>query len=308
MTTTHLRPELVEVTAGVYAYVQPDGSWMINNTGVITGADGQYVLVDTTSTESRNRALLAAVERVSAATPQALVNTHHHGDHTYGNWLMPAGTPIIGHVLCREDVLHAGLIAAEILTGPDYGHVEVRPPDVTFTGSMTLHLAERLVELHYVGPAHTRGDVVVWLPAERTLFAGDIAFAGGQPFLVEGSVAGYPTALASIRALEPEVLVPGHGPVRRGDEVTRLLDDLDEYASFVDTIAREGHAAGRTPLEVATAAADNPFASWQESERLVGNLHRAYLELDGNGDARLNLAQPWGDMVAFHGGPIGCIA
>lgn len=300
-------PELVEVAAGVFAYVQPDGSWMINNTGVVAGQDGQYLMVDTTSTERRNRALLAAVERVSAGAPRALVNTHHHGDHTYGNWLMPAGTPIVGHVLCREDVLAAGLLAAQVLAGPEYGRIEVRPPDTTFTDSMTMYLGDRVVELRHVGPAHTRSDVLVWLPAERVLFAGDIAFAGGQPFLVEGSVAGYPRALAAIRELAPEVMVPGHGPVCRGDEVPALLDRLDEYARFVDALARDGHAAGRTPLEVAAAARDNPFASWQESERLVGNLHRAYLELDGDGRP-VDFARVWGDMVAFHGGPIGSCA
>jgi cyclase len=302
-------PELTEVAPGVFAYVQPDGSWMVNNTGVVTGRSGELVMVDTTSTEARNRALLAAVAGIGSGAPRALVNTHHHGDHTFGNWLVPDGTPIIGHALCREDVLAAGLLAAHVLTGPDYGHVEVRPPDVTFTGAMTLHLGDREVELIHVGPAHTRSDVVVWLPAERVLFAGDIAFAGGQPFLAEGSVAGYPAALSRVRELQPEVLVPGHGPVCRGAEVGRLLDDLGEYAAFVDAVARDGHAAGRSPLEVATGVQDNPFAGWQESERLVGNLHRAYAELDGQPPGTpLPLPPVWGDMVTFHGGPIGCFA
>src|ERR671918_2303351 len=160
-------PELVEVIPGVFAYIQPDGSWMINNTGVIADPDGAYILVDTTSTEARNRALLESVEKISPDAPRALVNTHHHGDHTFGNWLLPAQTPIIGHVTCREDVLAAGLIAAHVLTGPDYGHLEARPPDVTFTDAMTLHLGDRPVELIHVGPAHTRSDVLVWLPQER---------------------------------------------------------------------------------------------------------------------------------------------
>lgn len=300
-------PELVEVTPGVFAYVQPDGSWMVNNTGVVAARDGAYLLVDTTSTEARNRALLEAVEKISPQAPRAVVNTHHHGDHTFGNWLVPQQTPIIGHVDCREDVLAAGLIASQVLAGPDYGHQEIRPPDVTFPGpGMTLHVGDRRVELIHLGPAHTRGDVVVWLPDERVLFAGDIAFAGGQPFLVEGSVAGYRPALSRIRELRPEVLVPGHGPVRRGDEVGRLLDDLDEYTAFVDAVAREAHAAGRAPLEAATAAKDNRFASWQESERLVGNLHRAYSELNGEPlGTPIPLSVVWPDMVAFHGGPIG---
>ena len=302
-------PELVEVAPGAFAYIQADGSWMINNTGVVTGSSGECLMVDTTSTEARNRALLATVERISPQAPRALVNTHHHGDHTFGNWLLPEQTPIIGHVTCREDVIAAGLVASRVLTGPDYGHQEVRPPDVTFTGGMTLHLGDRRVDLVHVGPAHTRSDVIVWLPDERVLFAGDLAFAGGQPFLAEGSLAGYPMALARIRALQPEVLVPGHGPVCRGDEVVRLLDALGEYAAFLDVVAREAHAAGRTPLEAAVAAKDNPFAVWQESERFVGNLHRAYSELDGHPlGTRIPLDRVWPDMVTFNGGPIGCFA
>ncbi|SDD35369.1 MBL fold metallo-hydrolase [Actinokineospora iranica] len=302
-------PEMVEVASGVFAYVQPDGSWMVNNTGVVTGRGGEHVMVDTTSTEARNRALLSAVAKISPDAPRALVNTHHHGDHTFGNWLLPAGTPVIGHVACREDVLAAGLIAAEVLPGPDYGHQEVRAPDLTFTDRMTLHLGERRVELIHVGPAHTRGDVLAWLPDEGVLFAGDLAFTGGQPFLAEGSVAGYLKALARIRDLAPDVLVPGHGPVRRGAEVARLLDDLGAYADFVAETARAGHEAGRTPLAAAFAARDNPFASWQENERLVGNLHRAYSELNGDPlGAKLPLTVIWPDMVAFNGGPIGCYA
>ncbi|WP_018335477.1 MBL fold metallo-hydrolase [Actinomycetospora chiangmaiensis] len=301
-------PEMVEVARGVYAYVQPDGSWMINNTGVVV-ADGAHVMIDTTSTEARNRALLAAVAEVAPGDPRALVNTHHHGDHTFGNWLMPASTPVVGHVHCREDTLAAGLIAAQVLTGPDYGHQEVRPPDVTFTDTLTLWAGERQVHLTHVGPAHTRSDVIAFLPDDDVVFAGDLAFAGGQPFLAEGSLAGYPRALDALRALEPAVLVPGHGPVCRGDEVPRLLDDLTAYAAFLDEVARESHAAGLSPLEAARKHEDNPFASWQESERLVGNLHRAYSELDGNPlGTRLPLADIWPDMVAFHGGPIGCVA
>src|SRR3712207_3328565 len=173
---------------------------MINNTGVVTSDDGAGLMVDTTSTEARNRALFAAVAGVARGRLRAVVNTHHHGDHTFGNWLVPEGTPVVGHAHSPEAQLAAGLLAAQVLTGPDYGHLEVRPPDVTFTGGMTLHLGERAVELHAVGPAHTRGDVVVWLPAERVAFAGDVAFAGGQPFLAEGSVAGYPGAIEALRA------------------------------------------------------------------------------------------------------------
>jgi cyclase len=302
-------PVLTEVGPGVHAYVQPDGGWMVNNTGAVVGEDGDLLLVDTTSTEARNRALLAACAGLSDRPPRLLVNTHHHGDHTFGNWMLPASTTIVGHRRCREEVLAAGFVASQVLTGPDYGRQELRPPDLVFDDRLALEAGGRHVELVHVGPAHTNNDVLVWLPEERVLFAGDLCFTGGQPFLVEGSVAGFTEALQEIRHLGPEVLVPGHGPVRQGEEVGALLDELTAYTAFVEDIAREGYARGHSPLELATAHRDNPFATWQESERLVLNLHRAYSELDGNPRlTRLHLGGIWPDMVAFHGGAIGCHA
>ncbi|MEV6712761.1 MBL fold metallo-hydrolase [Lentzea sp. NPDC051208] len=304
-----MKPELVEIVPGVHAYVQPDGSWMINNTGVVQGSDDSLLLVDTTSTEARNRALLASVATVSALEPRYVVNTHHHGDHTYGNWLLPESTTVIGHAACREEVLNAGLIASHVFPGPDYGHLEVRPPSLTFTRSLTVHLGTRTVELHHPGAGHTRGDTVVWLPEEKVLYAGDLVFAGGQPFLAEGSVSGYSRSLAFVRSLGASVLVPGHGPLLRGDEINGVLDDLDEYTTYVLELAEAGHKAGKAPLEVVEQAGVSRFSAWRESERLVGNLHRAYHELDGKPLAeRLDVAGVWKDMMELHGGPIRCHA
>jgi cyclase len=303
------QPELVEVAPGVHAYIQPDGSWMINNTGVVVGSDDSLLLVDTTSTEARNRALFASVASVCAADPRYVVNTHHHGDHTYGNWLVPPSTVIVGHDACREEVLGAGLLAAQVLTGPDYGHIEVRPPSLTYATSLTLHLGTRVVELHHPGPAHTRGDTVVWLPAERVLFTGDLVFAGGQPFLAEGSVTGYQSALEFLRSFDASVVVPGHGPLLRGAEINRVLDELAAYTTYLAELATSGHAAGKTPMDVVREAGESRFSAWQESERLVGNLHRAYHELDGKPlSERLDLIRVWTDMMELNGGPIACHA
>lgn len=308
MTWSDGTPYVEELVPGVYAYVQPDGGWMVNNCGVVTDASGTAVMVDTTSTERRNRAVLAEVAKVTTGPPRALVNTHHHPDHTYGNGFLPPQTVVVGHERCREEVLAAGLEATRVITAPDYGDLTVRPPDLTFTDRMTLHLEEFPVELRHVGPAHTSNDVLVWLPEQRTLFAGDLAFAGGQPFLLEGSVTGFRSAIAQMRALRPEVLTPGHGPVRRGDEVDRLLDDMDDYVAFVADVAAQSYAAGLTPLEAARKHRQNPFSGWAETERLVGNLHRAYSELSGPLDTRLSVGSVWPEMVAFHGGPIACHA
>ena len=112
-----------------------------------------------------------------------------------------------------------------------------------------------------------------------------------------------------MRALAPEVLAPGHGPVCRGDQVGQLLDDLDAYVAYVVEVAAASYAEGLTPLEAAIKNRENRFSGWAETERFVGNLHRAYSELSGNPiDTRLTVPSVWPDMVAFHGGPIACHA
>jgi glyoxylase-like metal-dependent hydrolase (beta-lactamase superfamily II) len=298
-------PELSEVARGVLAYIQPDGSWMVNNTGAVVGGSG-VLLIDTTSTEARNRALLAAVDGRAGGLPvRAAVNTHHHGDHTYGNWLLPAGIPIVANRLCRDEVLRAGMAARALFPDAEYGRVELAPPNLTFERTLTLYVDDLRVELEFVGPAHTLGDVIVWLPDRRVVFTGDLVFHGGHPFLAEGCLANYPAALERVRALDATVLVPGHGPLASPE----VLDTMLDYAEWLTELARDGFAAGREPLEVARRAELGRFATWNERERLVGNLARAYSELRG---------EPWGspldlravarDMVELNGGPLRCIA
>jgi glyoxylase-like metal-dependent hydrolase (beta-lactamase superfamily II) len=298
-------PELSEVTSGVLAYVQPDGSWMVNNTGAVVGRSG-VLLIDTTSTEARNRALLAAVDSRAGGLPvRAAVNTHHHGDHTYGNWLLPAGIPILANRHCRDEVLRAGMVARALFPDADYGRIELAPPNLTFERTLTLHVDDVRVELEFVGPAHTLGDVIVWLPERRVVFTGDLVFHGAHPFLAEGCLANYPAALERVRALDATVLVPGHGPLASPE----VLDSMLDYAEWLTAVARDGFAAGLEPLELARRAELGRFATWNERERLVGNLARAYSELRGDPwGAPLDLPAVARDMIELNGGPLRCIA
>jgi cyclase len=300
---------LEELAPGVFAFVQPEGGWMVNNCGVVTDGTGDALLVDTTSTERRNRALLTEVARLAPGGPRIAVNTHHHPDHTYGNGFLPATTTIIGHHLCREGVLRAGLKATEELPA-DYGDLVVRPPDVTVGDDITVHLGEFPVELQVLGPAHSTHDIGVWLPEQRVFFAGDLAFSGGHPIFLEGSLSGFRNAVRRMRSLEPVALLPGHGPACRGDEVGQVLDALEGYTDWIQGVARESYAAGLTPLEAAQKHAGGPYADWPEGERVVCNLHRAYVEQDPAYEPPLPLRIPalWPEMVALHGGPITCHA
>lgn len=301
------KPELVEVDPGIWAYLQPDGSWYLNNAAFLVGGAG-VVLVDTTSTEARARALLGAVRSVTRAPIRTLVNTHHHGDHSHGNWLLPEAT-IVGHDRCRDEMVSAGLLGTLLFPDVDWGRIEITPPFVTFSERLTVWVDDLEVRLlHFGVPAHTTNDVVAWVPSRRLLLAGDLVFNGGCPLVMQGSVAGSLTALDAVRALDAERIVPGHGPIC--DPGT--LDGLGRYYRFLQDAAAEGVAAGWPPLEAAQRRRDDllgQFPGWGETERLAPNLHRAYAEARGEpAGAPIDMAAAIGDMMAFNGGPPHCLA
>jgi cyclase len=291
-------PRIEEVSDGVFAYVQLDGSWGLNNTGFIVGGDG-VTAIDTCFTERRSQAFRDAIRSVSGLPVRTLVNTHHHGDHTHGNFVFRGEAMIVGHELCRKEVIETGLGTRALFPGVDWGEIEITPPTATFDERMTLFVDDLTVELIYVGPAHTTNDIIVWLPERRVLFTGDVIFHGGTPFALMGSIAGWLEALERLRTLGAERLVPGHGEVcGRG-----AIEDVADYLRFVQDIARKGLDADVSPLDVARDADLGRFSEWLDRERLVGNLHRAYSELRGEPrGAPLPLPQAVADMVAYNGG------
>ena len=299
-------PRTVEVSDGVYAYVQPDGSWWINNTGFIVGRRA-VTSVDSCSTERRTRAYLDAIRAVSDRPVQTLVNTHHHGDHTHGNHLF-ANATIVGHERTREEVLAFGPPGQlPFWTEVDWGHIELAPPTLTFSEAVTLWVDDLRCEIRHAGTAaHTTNDSTVWLPERSVLFAGDVVFNGGTPFLLMGSVAGTIEVLGRLRALGAATIVPGHGEPC-GPEA---IDACEDYVRFVAGLAADAHASGATPLDAARQADLGPFADLLDSERIVGDLYRAYAELDGTGrGAPIDVLSALADMVAYNGGrPLSCWA
>jgi cyclase len=305
--TTPGRPRVEEVSDGIHAYIQPDGTWWINNTGFLVGTRG-VISVDACSTERRTRAYLAAIGEVTPQPVRTVVNTHHHGDHTFGNYLF-AGATIVGHEATREGVLQWGMpFDAPVWTPVEWGEIELAPPFLTYRDGVTVWVDDLRCEVTHVGTAaHTTNDSIVWIPERSVLFSGDLLFKGGTPFLLQGSIAGAITVLEEVvKPLGAATIVPGHGPVS-GPE---LIDEVLSYLRFVQNTAREAKAAGLAPLEAARDTNLGEFAELKDKERLAGNLHRAYAELDGAAPgAQIDVMAAIGDMIAFNGGqPLSCHA
>ncbi len=300
-------PRVQEVGDGIFAYHQPDGTWWINNTGFLVGRRG-VASIDACSTERRTRAYLDAIRAVTRQPVRTLINTHHHGDHTFGNYLFDRAT-IVGHESVRTGIQAWGEPrSAPFWTEVEWGQVQIEPPFLTYTDAVTLWVDDLRCEVRHVGTAaHTTNDSIVWIPERRVLFAGDLLFNGGTPFLVQGSVAGAISVLENIVApLGADVIVPGHGPVG-GPE---LIGDVLGYLRFVQATAREGMASGLSPLRAAYEADLGPYAELADSERIVGNLHRVYAELTGAAPgAPIDVAAALADMVTYNGGrPLTCLA
>ena len=131
-------------------------------------------------------------------------------------------------------------------------------------------------------------------------------FNGGTPFLLQGSVTGAVRVLEDVvKPLGARTIVPGHGPVC-GPEV---VDEVLGYLRFVLDTARAGRTAGLSPLDTARQTDLGRYAGWLDPERIVGNLYRAYADLDWHASTDVDLPAALTDMVAYNGGhPLTCRA
>lgn len=293
-------PLVQEVADGVHAHVQLDGGWCLSNSGVIV-FDGGAVVVDTAATERRAKDLRRTVDALAPGPRRIVVNTHHHGDHVFGNSLFGGSAEVIAHQRAVAEIEETGLALTRLWPDVDWGDIRLVTPTMTFTDRLDLRLGDRVAELHYVGPAHTTNDVVVWLPDERVLFTGDTVLSGCTPFILMGSVSGTLEAMERLRGFDARVLVCGHGPVC-GPEA---IDLTIEYTHWLRDLAEKGRRRGRAPLETAFEADPGPYADLIDPERIVGNLHRAYAELDGaEPGAPLDVLAAFEEMVEFNGGKL----
>lgn len=300
---------MVQVGPTTYAFLQPDGSWGWSNAGLIVGDEGA-VLIDTFFDLPNTRELLGAVLSATDRPIRTVVNTHHNPDHCFGNQLVEGAT-FVGHRKCREELLGgtspallAGLAEAPDEPGAvgylkrafapfDFTGIEVVPPTVTFEDKMSLFLGGAEIRLEYFGPCHTLGDIAAWVPAERVLFAGDLAFIGSTPLVWEGSLLNWISTVEQLLMLEPAVIVPGHGPVTDAEG----LRSMEGYLRLVVTEGSKLKDAGLDPIAAAREIDLGPYAAWKDSERLIMNLMRLWLELDGRpADERIDPFQEFAAM------------
>ena len=300
--------ELQELARDIYACLQPDRGLGTSNSGLLNRDGG--LVVDTFWDLPHTRQMIKTYARVWKAPARRVVNTHRNGDHCWGNQLFP-DAEIIGHRLCaaefgkerpefmqtlrnsgssRDPALAA---FARRLADWDLAGIELRPPQTLVDERLTIDLDGIQAHLIYVGPAHTSGDLIVHLPAERIVFTGDILFRLCTPIGWEGTYDRWIAALDRIVALAPDVVVPGHGPVC-GLEGPR---EMKAYLQYVRAESKRLFDRGLSAVDAAKRIDLGPYAGWTEPERIVFQVERAYRELRGEPfDAPIDVTPLFGAM------------
>ena len=293
MTKRPFRCGLEELGNGLYAWMQPDGGWGWSNAGFIRDGDTS-LLVDTLFDEPLTAGMLRAIEDATGITPGqigTLVNTHANGDHTHGNALVPNAEVIASRPaalemtefpptklaelkgLGRSGALgEAGEYFAEIFAPFDFASARGRAPTQTFERRLDLEIGDKLVELHMLGPAHTAGDTLIWVPGDRAVFTGDLLFIDGTPVMWAGPVGNWLAACERILSLGAKFIVPGHGPLTDAAGVRRVQD----YLSYVDREARLRFDAGLPADQAALDIGLGEFRHWLSPERIAVNVDTLY--------------------------------
>lgn len=278
MTTVSYKTGVIEVAPQAYALVQEAG---LTNAGFIVGEEGVLV-IDSLMTPTLATRLLSAIRSVTKAPIRYLVDTHYHGDHLFGNqYFLPV--PIIGHVNCRRELLEKFEANMQRYRNtrpelfPELEQIRMTPPDLTFEDRMTIRLGEREVQLIYLGRAHTAGDILLYLPQDKLLYAGDIAFHKVLPAFPDGHIVKWMDVMEETAKLDAETIVPGHGPVGGKSE----FDEARELMGHLHREVRMGFDMGLPEAETAKKVDLGKFSGFLAQDRVGQITHMAYLAYSG---------------------------
>ena len=248
---------LTKIADNVYSYVgEKDASpahSFAANAGIVIGTDAVLV-VDTLISAKEGERFLADIRKVTGKPIKYVVNTHTHLDHAFGNCVFAKlGATVISHTADRAMLERIG--AGTLQNIGNYGlkpedmlGTTIVYPSLTFSDLMQIDLGGTMVELIRVAPSHTQGSIVVHVPAQKLLFAGDILFTDFHPYMADGDITGWAKSIDALLVMDIEKIIPGHGPL----STKKDLKEMKEYLLLFDAKARE-LASGSQDADVIAA-------------------------------------------------------
>lgn len=260
----------------------------ISNAGFVVTRDG-VVVIDSLGSPALARRLLAEIARHTSQPVTHVIVTHYHADHIYGlQAFKQAGARVLAHAAAREylnsDTAQLRLEASRVELAPWIDRdTQLVQADEWLTAGRELVVGGVRLQIVPVGPSHTPEDIVVYLPDEKVLFAGDLVFRSRVPFVGQADSRQWIKALDTLLAFDARTIVPGHGPVstRAREDVQLTRDYLAHLRAVMGVAARN-----LEPFEDAYKAAD-----WTRFEHLPlfrvanrMNAYNTYLLMERQGD------------------------
>jgi len=262
---------LTKIADNVYSYVgEKDGSpahSFAANAGIIIGRDGVLV-VDTLISAKEATRFLADIRAVTDKPIKYVVNTHTHLDHAFGNCVFAKlGATVISHIADRDYLAKAGAdtlknirnfgLKPEEMTG-----TEIVLPSIAFADRMEIDLGGVSVVLLRVAPSHTGGSLVVLVPSQKLLFAGDVLFTDFHPFLADGDITGWITTIDALLVMDEEKIVPGHGPLSTKKDLQEMKDYLLQFDGKAKELAAKSQDGEAIAVELLKVLPKRAMGEW----------------------------------------------
>lgn len=293
--TTNVTVPMQAVQLGPHSYfvqglagaASSDNQGFMSNAGFVVTNDG-VVVFDALASPPLARKLLGLIRQVTRQPIRRVIVSHYHADHFYGLQVFKAeGAEIWAHRLAEgatrtEDAALRLAQRKEALSPWVDDNTRLTEPDRFVEGDMDFELGGVQFVLRHVGPAHSREDLAMLVKQDRVLYAGDLVFRGRVPFVGDADSRAWIASLDKLLALDPKVLVPGHGEPSRTPR-----DDLVFTRDYLKFLREQMAQAARdlVPFEEAYEAVDwskyRDLPAFEEANRV--NAYNQYLRLEQEG-------------------------
>jgi cyclase len=277
-----LGPHFKKIKDGIYVYTAQLND---SNVTIIETQEG-VVLIDTGQTPKDSHIVMAALKKVTSQPVRFIIHTEPHQDHTVGNFAFSPPGIVIAHAGATASMKNAdnpANIEKRMAVSPEmreaYKGYRLVTPNIEYRDKMTINVGERTLELYYLKNVHSEADTAIWLPKERIVFtAASVTvkrFGNHRPFV---SIPDTLSAIKMMKALNPEVVIPGHG----APGTAKILDDMEQYYNLllerVGAMAKQGKSLDEIKKELRMPET----ADWEGKDRFPNNIEAAYRAVKGS--------------------------
>jgi cyclase len=268
----------VFIQKGIYAIVDKEGS--DSNSTIILTSKG-VIVVDTRPTPIEANKVMAEIRKHTDLPIIFTINTHFHGDHTFGNQVFDESISIIAHKNVRKTLIskfgaqHLELFKTFGIPGMD--EVKISPPNLVYEKAMNIDLGGFHLELIHSGKGHTDGDTYIYMNSMRTIITGDLVMNKKIPFMGHAYIDEWINCLIEMENLDAEIIIPGHGQVGGKPLVTQMKHYLMKLKDLVIRQLEEGKSLKETQ-DYIRPILEKKYKGWKKLEWLDDNIERAFFE------------------------------